>query len=171
MNKTTIIYIISVVSLLFFLKKISKIDTQDICYPFGSDMQKNKKYFGNITFLSDKNGVNTFWGKPKLKDTPKEIIDKIQWLAKGHERDTIWRKCFITSIIMSIILSIVHGIHDIKFLLTTLFVCILGVYGKHVYMNRHLYWRRARFIDIHVKKLKDIFNISQDNCVYLNKLI
>jgi hypothetical protein len=150
---------------------ISNTEKTDTNNPFGSDTIKNKKYSKKS---GDEYGVNTYWGKPSVKDNERKIIDKIQWLSHSYENDTIWRRSIIFATIGAItsVISI-----DPKFLLDpTHVMCIFLMmyiisYMSISYYTRHYLWRRSKFIDIHITKLKKKLGVSLYNSITVNPLI
>ena len=159
---------ILLIILSYILSNIEKADVQN---PFGTDTIKNKKYTKKS---GDDYGVNTYWGKPSVKDNERKIIDKIQWLSHSYENDTIWRRSIIFATIGSI--TSVISIDPNLLFDTTHVMCIFLIMYIISYMSisfytRHYLWRRSKFIDIHITKLKKKIDIPLYNSITINRLI
>jgi len=145
---------------------------KDRHYPFGSDTEKNEKYARNKK--GDDYGINTYWGIPDSKDDNRKILDKIQWLSNSYKQDVWWRRILIPSIILSIICIFVL---DVKLLLkpyyifVILFSIFISIHYSITYYNHHYLWRRTKFIDTHIRKLKENLGLPLYNRIAENPLI
>ena len=145
---------------------------KDRHYPFGSDKEKNEKYASNKK--GDDYGINTYWGIPNLKDDNRKILDKIQWLSSSYKQDVWWRRILISSIFLSIVcifaldIQIVSKSHSIFIILFCIFI---GIEYNISYYNHHYLWRRTKFIDTHIRKLKENLGIPLYNRISENPLI
>lgn len=158
--------------LVFFAYKLSQVDTQDRTHPFGTDTLKNKKYAKGK--VGEDYGVNIFWGLPSKKDTTQKHLDKIQWLTHSYKTDVIWRRCFFVSTFGSIfgVLSINPKlIFSPRHIISIFLIIFISSYLLFGYYSHHFLWRRAKFIDIHIQKLKKDLKIPQYNRINQNLLI
>jgi hypothetical protein len=165
-------YLLLPMVMIYIAVCLIKVDSNDRNNPFGTDSVKNNKYANGQ--VGEDFGVGTFWGKPDKKDSVRNGLDKIQWLSNTWNDDVVWRRSLVTGIVSSIIILL--GV-DPKMILNPgklLFVCFtvcIIVYGTMSYYMRHFLWRRSKFINTHITKVKSKLKISLHNRVLSNPLI
>lgn len=148
--------IILVVILVFSCMRIYNTDVKDRTHPFGTDTGKNMKYTKGI--VGEENGVGTFWGKPAKKDDILENLNKIQWLANSSEHDVLWRRSIVIAVFSSILIAFAIDVNILlnkpSKLLFLIFFIFLISYFSMTYYKFHVLWRRIRFINTHIRKIK-----------------
>lgn len=145
------IIIIVIIFFLFLSKKLYSVEICDRHSPFGTDEKKNRLYVNGKK--GDDYGINTFWGKPSKNDTVNQKLDKIQWLSHSYKNDVVWRRSLVCALVLSIPLAITLDL-DYKGLLTITPCVYISIYMSFNYYNHHYLWRRSKFIDIHIRKIK-----------------
>jgi len=162
-----------VIILLFLAMKIYKIDNIDRTNPFGTDTYKNKKYTNGIS--GEDYGVGTFWGKPSKKDDTLDNLNKIQWLSGSVNNDVLWRRSIVIAIFSAVLLSFAIDynilLYDPSKFLLIVFLIFLTSYFSINYYRHHVLWRRNKFINTHVRKIKSKLNLTQHNKITENHLI
>jgi hypothetical protein len=151
---------------------LSRVDNTDRVNPFGTDTVKNQKYAGKN--VGEDFGVGTFWGRPSKSDDTRSMIDKIQWLSSSWNNDTLWRRSLTIGIFASMIILL--GLNPKMImepckLLFTCFTVFIITYFTLSYYHRHFLWRRTKFIDTHITRLKEKLKLPLYNKIALSPLI
>ena len=160
-------------ALLFSAVKLWGVDVADRTHPFGSDSSKNGKYAPNLS--GEDYGVQTVWGKPRSKDRPRAMLDKIQWLSHSPRRDVFWRRAFVFATLGTILLMLamrgLQGLGNARQVVCSFVLFFLLCYFTMSYYVTHFVWRRTKFIDTHVRRLKSEMGLPQANRIVENPLI
>ena len=167
--KTYLINAFVIVVLLFLMYKIAQTDVIDRTKPFGTDSGKNQKFAKGK--VGEDFGVNTYWGRPSKTDTNQKRLDKIQWLSHTPVNDVEWRRTFIFAVIFSLSGALALGIFDYKHIFTLLFIIFIAIYTYASYYKHHLLARRTKFVDIHIKNLKEDLKLSLTNKISSSMII
>lgn len=152
--------------------KLLKTDNIDRNNPFGTDSIKNKKYAKGK--VGEDYGAGTFWGKPSQNDEILDNLNKIGWLSGSTFKDVHWRRSLSIGILGGIFVTI--GL-DTKFLMdpSKLFFLISTIfifsYFTMSYYQHHFLWRRNKFINTHIRKIKSKLNLPLYNKINENVLI
>ena len=165
--------IILVILLLIIAYKVHGVDTIDRTHPFGTDQYKNKKYAKGL--VGEDYGVGTYWGKPSNKDNVLDNLNKIQWLSQSFSYDVIWRRSIVIAIFSGILISFSVDINILleqpsKLLFIIFFIFFISYFSIQYYTH-HILWRRTKFINTHIRKVKSKFSLSQYNKIYDNPLL
>jgi hypothetical protein len=141
-------------------------------FPFGSDNIKNKKYADGLE--GEDYGVGMFWGKPSKTDKTIDNLNKIQWLSGKCLSDVRWRMSLIISIVSGIVLVLTINYklttNNVLIMFLVLFLFNVIYFSTNWYVH-HVLWRRVKFINTHIRKLKTTLKLTQHNKIYDNKLI
>jgi hypothetical protein len=144
----------------------------DALFPFGGDHSKNNKYTKGLK--GEDYGVGMFWGKPFKKDSILDNLNKIQWLSTKSLNDVRWRRSLVIAILSSIFLIVTINTKLVKnnvlILFLVLFLFNIVYFSTNWYVH-HVLWRRAKFINTHIRKIKRKLSLTQHNKIYDNKLI
>ena len=165
--------IIIAILLIIIAYKVYSVDSIDRTHPFGTDRYKNTKYAKGLS--GEDYGVGTYWGKPSKTDKILDNLDKIQWLSESSNNDIIWRRAMIMGIVSGIVISLSLDINIIlkepsKLLFIVCFIFIISYFGINYYTH-HVLWRRTKFINTHIRKIKTKLRLSQYNKIYDNPLV
>ena len=165
--------IILVILLIIIAYKVYNVDSIDRTHPFGTDQNKNKKYAKGL--VGEDYGVGTYWGKPTKDDNTLDNLNKIQWLSQSSSYDVIWRRSIVMAIFAGILISFSIDINIIlrepsKLLFIVFFIFIISYFSINYYTH-HVLWRRTKFINTHIRKIKSKLTLPQYNKIYDNHLI
>jgi hypothetical protein len=165
--------IIIIIILLIIAFKVHGVDNIDRTHPFGTDQYKNKKYAKGL--VGEDYGVGTYWGKPAKKDDVLDNLNKIQWLSQSSRHDVIWRRSIVIAIVTGILISFCIDINILlnepsKLLFIVFFIFIISYFSINYYTH-HILWRRTKFINTHIRKIKSKLSLPQYNKIYDNPLI
>jgi hypothetical protein len=165
--------ILLVILLLIISYKVYGVDTTDRTRPFGTDNYKNNKYAKGLS--GEDYGVGTYWGKPSKNDKIVDNLDKIQWLSENSRHDVIWRRALILGVVAGIAIAFSLDINIIlkepsKLLFIVLIIFIISYFSINYYTH-HVLWRRTKFINTHIRKIKKTLSLPQNNKIYDNPLI
>jgi hypothetical protein len=105
---------------------------------------KEREEFGcsGITVKKQCNELKSIFFKsttPLNTDTKKQLINKLKEILRLHEKNAVWRRCFILATIIIFVFKITNS--EIKFeSIITLHLIIIGIiYFYHNFMNFHVY--------------------------------
>ena len=165
--------IILVIALVITALKIYKIDCIDRTRPFGTDSVKNDKYAKNL--MGEDYGVGTFWGKPSPKDDMLKNLNKLEWLCNSVKNDVLWRRSIVIGIMSGILLAFALDytilLNNPSKLLLIIFTIFIISYFTVNYYKHHFLWRRIKFINTHVRKIKSNLKLPLYNNIYEKTLI
>ena len=165
--------IILTMFLIFSVIKCMNTDNIDRTRPFGTDSIKNNKYAKNL--VGEDYGVGTFWGKPDKNDKIIDHLNKIQWLNNSFKQDVIWRRSIIIGVFTGILIALCIDIDIIlnqpsKLLFIIITIFMVSYFSLNYY-NRHFLWRRSKFVNTHIRKIKSNLKLPLYNKIDENKLI
>lgn len=165
--------IILVLILVYIAIKVYKTDCIDRTHPFGTDSMKNNKYAKN--HIGEEYGVGTFWGRPSKLDNVLEKLNKIEWLSNSCANDVFWRRSIVVGIFSGILLSFALDYtillnNPSKLLLIIFTIFIISYFTTNYYIH-HFLWRRIKFINTHIRKIKSDLELPLYNNIYEKTII
>jgi hypothetical protein len=164
--KTVIVVIVYIVVILF-AKNIWSMDNRDRSHPYGLDVVRNNKYKKGLE--GEKYGVSVYWGLPEKTDKNIDHLNKIEWLSTSYNREVLWRKALVCSVILVPIMLLIIGTeHFLN--IKNLFMCIplafMLFYLSTSHYNHHVNHYRSTYVKSHVRKLKRSLKLSSRNPIY-----
>lgn len=105
---------------------------------------KEREEFGcsGLTVKKQCNELKSIFFKdtmPLNTDTKKQLINKLKEILRLHERNAVWRRCFILATIIIFLFKVTNT--DIKFesLIMLHLIIVVIIYFYHNFMNFHVY--------------------------------
>lgn len=121
-------------AILYAVSVVVRVEKVDLTCPEGP-------YTKDRTVCGDGNGKSYGNTKPNVKDNNVEVIQKIKKLARSLREDICWRKAFIASFIMMVLifLFVFRRIPEAIEMFGVMFVCMVTGWLFYSFYNSHHY--------------------------------
>lgn len=157
-----VISIIIYALIIFFVWFAIKSESIDIFCPAGCKIyDKSKCGDGKGKFYLD--------GRGKKSDKVSVLLNKIEHLSETDEKTVLWRRSFIFSILMSILLSllVLDHIPDGKELLLMVIVLFVICYFGYTFYRQHYYKFVREFIKENIGFIRKRFKFVKESNVVI----